>query len=260
MKIKNVVTLFFSPTSTTHRILDEIEAALPWPAQELDITDYSANDGEYVLAADELLLAGVPVYGGRVPAIAVQRIKNVRGNGTPAIIVAVFGNRDYDDALLELKDLLEAQGFVVFAALAAVSEHNIMHSVAKGRPDEEDLKKIRLFAKDAAEKAEAAADAAALSPIAVKGNRPYKNYPGIPLKPKADASCTKCGVCADLCPADAIPHDAPQTTDDKKCITCMRCVKECPEGSRSLNKLALAAAEKLFALKNSKRKEPEVFI
>ena len=122
MEINNAVSLYFSPTGSTRRIVTEISRSLPWPSRELDVTDYSANDEVCRRTARELLLAGVPVYGGRVPATAVRRLKNIRGSDTPAVIVAVFGNRDYDDALLELKDLLEGQGFRVAAALAAVSD------------------------------------------------------------------------------------------------------------------------------------------
>ncbi|MEG2185178.1 MAG: EFR1 family ferrodoxin [Cloacibacillus sp.] len=259
MKIKNIVSLYFSPTSSTHRVLSEIAGRMPWPAQELDITDYSANDGEYRLSADELLLAGVPVYGGRVPAAAAHRIRNVRGSGGPAVIVAVFGNRDYDDALIELKDILEEQGFCVTAALAAVAEHNIMRSVARGRPDARDITAIDEFAARVVSKIEAAS-AGALMPVEVKGGRPYCQYNGAPLKPSADASCTKCGICADGCPVAAIPHDAPETTDEARCITCMRCIDQCPSHSRSLNKQMHAMAEKAFAMKNAERKEPEMFL
>lgn len=260
MDIKNVVSLYFSPTSSTHGILEEMAKFLPWPVQELDITDYSANDGEYSLACDELLLAGVPVYGGRVPAVAAQRIRNIRGSGGPAIVVTVFGNRAYDDALIEMKDLLEEQGFVVISALAAVAEHNIMRSVGRGRPDAEDLNFIRNFTEASVKKLRGIKELSTEPSLEVKGTKPYRPYNTVPLKPQADSSCTSCGDCAEKCPVHAIPEDKPMLTEKDDCITCMRCVKECPTQSRSLNSLALAAAEKLFAFKNRKRKEPEGFL
>ena len=72
--------------------------------------------------------------------------------------------------------------------------------------------------------------------------------------------CRRCGLCAAKCPVRAIPEEAPNKTDDKKCVTCMRCVKICPQGARSLNKLLLCAAEKLFALKYSRREEYSSFL
>lgn len=260
MKITNVISLCFSPTGSTRKIVNEIAALLPWPSMELDITDYSAADGEYRLTGSELLLAGMPVYGGRIPALASRRLKNIGGDDSPAVTVAVYGNRDYDDALLELNDQLEGQGFIVAASLAAIAEHNIMPSVAKGRPDERDISFIRSFAEEAAEKIKAAANSEALPPVAVKGKRPYREYNGVPFKPQANDSCVKCGLCAAKCPAGAIAKEAPDKTDEQKCISCMRCIKECPASARSLNRAILNAAEKLFAAKNSARKEPELFI
>lgn len=174
MDIKNAVSVYFSPTDSTHRILSAITKELPWPVQELDITDYPADDGEYRLSADELLLAGVPVYGGRVPAAVAQRLKNLHGDETPAVIVAVYGNRDYDDALLELRDLLEQRGFRVIAAAAFIAEHNIMHSVAAGRPDEQDFKALEKFAQEVVKKLARINRDAAAEPLALKGNLPYR--------------------------------------------------------------------------------------
>mgnify|MGYP006909245221 CR=1 FL=1 len=44
MEINNAVSLYFSPTGSTRRIVTEIARNLPWPSRELDVTDYSAND------------------------------------------------------------------------------------------------------------------------------------------------------------------------------------------------------------------------
>ena len=74
MEIKNIASVYFSPTDSTRGIMSGIAATLSWPVQEFDITGYSANDGKYRFSRNELLLAGVPVYGGRVPA-AVRFLK-----------------------------------------------------------------------------------------------------------------------------------------------------------------------------------------
>ena len=64
-------------------------------------------------SAGELVVLGVPVYGGRIPALAAERMAQLKGQQTPVIILVTYGNRDYEDALLELKTILEQQQFVV---------------------------------------------------------------------------------------------------------------------------------------------------
>lgn len=92
---------------------------------------------------DDLVLFGVPVYGGRIPSPAVQTLRRMQGSRTPAVLVAAYGNREYDDALLELADIAAANGFIPFAAAALIAEHSIMHSVAAGRPDAQDARKSK---------------------------------------------------------------------------------------------------------------------
>ena len=47
----------------------------------------------------------------------------------------------------------------------------------------------------------------------------------------AQANCTGCGICFDVCPEEAIhmPRDMayPEPVDGK-CVACMECVQECP--------------------------------
>jgi hypothetical protein len=77
------------------------------------------------------VLVGAPVYAGRIPPAAAQRFLTLRGNDTPAIPVVVYGNRHYNDALLELADLLTSAGFVPVAGAAFIGEHP---SPAQRRP------------------------------------------------------------------------------------------------------------------------------
>ncbi len=65
----------------------------------------------------------------------MDRINKIKGNGAKAVAVVVYGNRDYDDTLLELKNVLEENGFVVGAMVAAIAEHSIARNLAAGRPD-----------------------------------------------------------------------------------------------------------------------------
>lgn len=260
MNIQKVTVICFSPTDSTKKVLTALAAAWPMPVEMIDITDFIATEKSYSFGPDELVLFGVPVYGGRVPEVAVRRLEQVKGSKTPAVLVATYGNRDYDDALLELHDITQKNGFMAVAAAAFITEHSIMHSIATGRPDETDKAQIHRFAASVAAKINQADGAADFGVLALKGQRPYKEYKGVPLKPAASKSCTQCGICVDKCPVRAIPADKPDTTDKKCCISCMRCTRVCPVQARRLNKQLLWVVEKLFAKKCSVRREPDCFL
>lgn len=102
----------------------------------------------------ELCVIVTPVYGGRVPALALQRLQRLKGNGAPAILVVVYGNRDYEDALLELRDTAISLGFVPLTAGAFIGEHSYSTPelpIAAGRPDTDDLQQAREFGKNSLE-------------------------------------------------------------------------------------------------------------
>ena len=260
MNIKKISSVFFSPTKSTNKVLSAITDRLPINAERVDITCYSERERALSFPSDELALFGVPVYGGRVPVSAVERFGRMRGEGTPSVLVVTYGNREYDDALLELKELTEKNGFITVAAAAFIAEHSIMRSVANGRPDSEDKRKIQAFADEVWAKTARIKSASELGELKVPGKTPYIEFGGVPMKPEADSACVKCGACVPQCPVNAIPADSPESTDKSRCITCLRCVMVCPACARSLNKAVMAEREKVFAQMNSARKEPEVFI
>ena len=145
MEIRNVTSIFFSPTGSTRRLVSMLSKTFPSKPREVDITPYTQRGLSMDFGPDDLVLFGVPVYGGRIPSPAVQTLRRMQGSRTPAVLVAAYGNREYDDALLELADIAAANGFIPFAAAALIAEHSIMHSVAAGRPDAQDAKKIEAF-------------------------------------------------------------------------------------------------------------------
>lgn len=260
MQIRQISVVFFSATGRTRQAAERFARALPLAAEWIDVTAASVSENGRSFGPEELAVFAAPVYGGRIPAAAARRFALCKGQQTPAVLLAVFGNRDYDDALLEMQDISQAAGFVPFACAAPVAEHSLMPGVAVGRPDERDAQQLADFARGLWQTLQQAPAAADLRVPAVKGKRPYKDYPSIPFKPAASQACVQCGVCARACPAGAIPLEHPNQTDKTRCLSCMRCVSVCPQGARSVNKLLLAAAGKAFALKFGARKEPEFFI
>ena len=145
----------------------------------------------------------------------------------------------------------------VIAAVAAIAEHSIMHQYATGRPDQQDRRELQRFGEKILDKIVKADDISALQ---IPGNRPYKKAGGAGLIPKADKSCTDCGLCAKNCPAQAISREAPKTTDSKKCISCMRCVTECPESARKVNGAMVSIAALAIKKACSERKSNELYI
>lgn len=180
-----------------------------------------------------------------------------KGNGAKAILVVVYGNRAYEDTLRELQDYLTARDFDCTAAVAAIAEHSIMRQFASGRPNDSDKKQLAEFSRQIISKI---SQNAPREPLKLAGNYPYKDYNGVPLKPKAGKSCTKCALCAKMCPVAAIPADDPQKTDNSICISCRRCISICPAKARKLNALMLKVALKGLEKACSTRKENELFI
>lgn len=246
----------FSPTGTTVKVARAIAQGSGCPVREIDL---SSREPLGAVAPDEVLLAAVPSFGGRVPAIALERLATLKGSGQKAVAVVVYGNRAYDDTLLELKDALEAGGFQVAAAGAFIAEHSIARSIASGRPDAADLETAARFGGDIAGRLAKGT----VSAIQVPGNPAYKEKKsggGSPNHPAGNENCVGCGACAKSCPLGAIDPAKPRETDGGKCINCMRCVAICPQHARSLPAPMLAAVEGMLKEKASAPKQPELFL
>ena len=257
MKIENLHIVWFSATGTTRLITGLIaEQFAAESVVKYDITK-SMLDDDIHIGSNDLLIAGMPVYSGRIPAIAVHKLNKFKGNKTPAVIACVYGNRDYDDALLELKDILQTTGFTIISAGAFIAQHSIFPSVGALRPDKKDKEIIAAFGEKSASLISALDNINNLPDIQVKGNRPYKTPQRIPLTPKANRKCNKCGACVKTCPTNAILALNPKITFGSKCIACARCIALCPQQAKHFRGILYLIAGNMFIKANSGRKEPE---
>lgn len=212
-----------------------------------------------------LIVFGAPVYSGRVPKVAAECFRQLSVSGIPAVPVVVYGNREYEDALLELKDICIRCGGVPVAAGAFIGEHSFSTPpapIAPGRPDENDLTLAVEFGQKIGRLMESIEQDKPDATVSVPGNYPYKKPTvaiGVPFIDVSD-DCTACGICVAVCPVDAINEEQGYCTLDDVCIHCCACIKACPESARIMKD----GLFKEFAAKLNQtcgvRKEPETFL
>jgi ferredoxin len=268
VKFDTAKLAYYSPTGTTRKILNSIAEGLGVATvEDLDLTLPGSGIPEGKEAGDALVVFGVPVYEGRVARTAVPRIQQLQAEGAPAVIVVLYGNRDYEDALLELNDLTREMGFLPVAGGAFVGEHSFANEdrpIGNGRPDEEDLAAARAFGAAIHSKLEGLATVDAAATITPPGNTTYIERDRSALADRCattiEETCTLCGDCAGLCPVGAITIGDVVETDNMACTLCNACVKGCPEGARvvddpMINKIVAWVSKNFQA-----RREPETFL
>ncbi|MFD1402688.1 4Fe-4S binding protein [Robinsoniella peoriensis] len=251
----SVYVIYFSPTKSTENIVKEIAKSFE-DYIEIDLANRELNSN-FVFNKNDICIIGVPSYGGRVPSVALERMNEFKGNGVSAILVASYGNRAYEDTLKELQEYLTQRNFYCIAGIAAIAEHSIMHQFATGRPDDADKKELGDFSKRILDKINKSLKC---EPLKLPGNYPYREYNGVPLKPKVRKGCMNCGLCAKMCPVGAISITELKKTDNALCITCMRCVDLCPAKARTVSNLKLKIASMKMKKVCSQHKGNELFI
>lgn len=256
MNYSTIHTVVFSPTHTSAKIAHAIESTIA--CEQRIKTDLTLDESlEPIIIQDQLTIIAVPVYAGRVAPLAIKRLRKVKGINSPAILVVLYGNREYEDALVELYDVAKEAGFTPLSAAAFIGEHSYSTDempIAKSRPNSTDLQKAEQFGKDSFVKLQEAN----LTDFFVKGNRPYKQVgTPTPAAPHKTDECTECGECMLVCPTGAIKKDDDGviTTDIMNCIKCCACVRACPIQARYFFTPYTAMLHKNCA----EPKEPELF-
>lgn len=246
----NTVEIVFSPTGGTETVARIISRQWSESPTKIDLSDPKTDFSGCAIHKEDQVLIAMPSFGGRAPAVAIERLKKIAGNGAKCTLVCVYGNRAYEDTLAEMEDAAEECGFHIVAAVAAVAQHSIIPQYAANRPDASDEKQLEQFARQIADSTGAAAS--------VPGSRPYKKAGGGGLVPKPSKDCVQCGVCAKNCPVQAI-DPATLSANTKKCISCMRCVKQCPHHARKVNGAMVSIAAMAIKKACAVRKENELF-
>lgn len=268
MKINKCTCLYFSPTGTTEKVINKISEGIK--IQEKEIINFTKQSktikDRKVFKSNELVIIGVPVYSGRIPIQTVKYINKIKAEQTPTVIVVVYGNREYEDALIELKDSCERVGFKILAGAVFIGEHTLSSKkkpIAQGRPDDKDLNKAFDFGKDLKEKIEKINKIDNIKNVSVPGNLEYKKRQWMPkISPITNYKlCTLCSKCISVCPTDAIKKDNNRIITNKNaCIPCYACIKVCPVEAREMkNVLFKLVGNKLYKT-CKERKEPELYL
>lgn len=270
---KKINTMYFSATGTTEKIICGIAREI---SEKIDskITIDSVNftlpesrNQQVSFAEEDIVIIGVPVYAGRIPNVLLKYLNSIKGNGALAISVVVYGNRNYDDALIELKDILELNGFRVIAAGAFIGEHSFSKTLGQNRPDEKDMAAVCNFANKIYTKLKAEDK---FETIAVKGNKPYRKYykpknkEGIPVDirkvtPRTNSNCNDCKLCVSACPMGSIDFNDVSKFNGI-CIKCGACIKKCPNNAKYYDDEDYLRHKYELEIDFASRKEPELFI
>ncbi len=272
MQFKTVWAVYYSGSGSTRRLLrgmaEAAGEALMLPVRELDYSRPEAREKSYCFTETDLVFWGSPTYAGRLPNVLLPFLRgNFTGGGAAAVAVVLYGNRSYDDALKELCEVLTGNGFLAAAGAAVTAEHAFAPALAHGRPNGEDRAAAAEFARKTALTLR---EREHPLPVTVPGREPIGAYytplglDGEPArflkaKPKTDPEqCTRCGLCAAVCPMGSIPREEP-TECTGICIKCQGCIRECPAGAKYFDDEAFLSHRAMLEQNYIRRRENEFY-
>jgi len=266
MNINSLRLIYFSPTGTTSTVLHSIARGLSIDkTQVLNLTRINDKTDNHLPITEDLVILGVPVYGGRVPVTAAERIRRIKGNGAPAAVVVVYGNRAYEDALIELRDLALEIGLKPMAGGAFIGEHSFASDtipIANERPHKEDCKRAEIFGRTISQRVRSLSDIKEISTLQVPGQTPYKDHLTFNnVSPEiTKESCNECETCISVCPTSAISLSEHIMISKERCILCCACVKNCPSEALALTDPGVQQIAQWLSQNFKQPKEPETFI
>lgn len=272
MEISKIYSIYFSPTGSTKNICNKLcqksSKVLNKNYEEIDFTLMDKRKKIYKFGKNNLIIFGMPTYAGRLPNKIMPDVKkSFIGDQTPVINVQTYGNRNYDDSLIEQRIILEENGFISIGGMAAVCRHVFSNKIAKNRPDQNDSKKMDDFIINIFEKIKSSKKLRAekfkgdynltkyYQPL--KENLEKANF--LKAKPKTDIDkCTDCKICAKVCPMGVIDYNDVSTINSP-CIKCQACIVKCPENAKYFDDEDFLSHVKMLEKNYQTQKEIEFF-
>jgi ferredoxin len=225
-----------------------------------DVTLPMDRDRGVLLERDELLVLASPVYGGRLPVLIRDFYNRLAPGKRPVVAVVVFGNRGYQDALLELYELCVAKGYEVVGAGAFVGEHSYSQVMGKNRPDPADEEEARRFGL-AVRQTLLSDHSLSEARLLTTAGRPYRDYlKKFSLALSTSRRCANCLSCVRHCPVGAFINENPRRVNPDKCINCAACLKLCPEGAKFIDDDDFLDDMAALASANLDRKAPTIYL
>lgn len=220
----------FSPTGGTMNAAYLLASMLGENPEMIDQVPLASRQETISFAKDELAIFAAPAYAGKIP-YAPNLFENCKGDQTPCVLVASFGNRAAENCCAQMHKLATDNGFVVIGAINIVTPHIFGARAGHSRPDVQDVKELRAFADEILKKLASGAPA----PITVEGDPAINGKPTIKsvIDHQLDATkCVMCGLCVNNCPVGAIDAKT-LAINSEPCVECQRCSHICPVAART---------------------------
>jgi ferredoxin len=257
MIINKLHLVYFSPTGTG-------KANLEFAANNFNIEtikhDITCKSETLNFEDNDLVFFITPVYSGRIPNLAKKRLEKIRGNNTLCVLFSVYGNRAFDDSLIELQQIVEKNDFITVAGLGVIGQHTFSKNVATNRPTEEDSKIITENMEIIKQKLKKIDNINDIKKLILPGTIPTNQAKRLSLTPKINNNCINCNICIDVCPTHAITLEHFSSPDPNLCIGCLACVKHCPNHARHVNPVKIGALAKAMELACKKHQEISLYI